>query len=110
MSEKQHKKRKGNPRPKRRPAEDIPSADYVDKMELLGPRDGESYLSFRKRMAVVKEARRLWLGAWKKHRGQREQSAGALGVPRSNIVGELKRVGLTPVLLDAMIGLDQEAA
>lgn len=104
------KKARRSPRPKRRPEEDIPSADYVDKMELLGARDGESYLSFRKRMAVVKEARRLWLNAWKKRKGKREASAAVLGVPRSNITGELKRVGLTPAILDALIGLEEDVA
>jgi hypothetical protein len=71
-------------------------------MEKLGPREGESLIAYRKRMAAIREGRRLWISVWKQYAGNSAECARALGVPRNNIAYELRMVGLSTTILDRM--------
>lgn len=88
---------------KRRPEEDVPDLQYVAKMQALGPRDRESLLSFRKRLAAIREGRRLCIDMWIDHQGNQEACARALGVARNSLAHELKMVGLNSELLDSLL-------
>jgi len=77
-------------------------------MESLGPRDSESYLSFRKRLAGIHEVRKLMLRAWRRYKGSRTECAKSLGIVVSNLYTELRRAGLTAKLVDSMIEQDTE--
>lgn len=83
------------------PEEDVPSLDYLQKMEQLGPRDGESKLAYTKRMAAIAAARELWLSVWIEHGGDQEACAEAVGIPRNNLSYELRLVGLSSRLLNS---------
>lgn len=96
------RKRKSKPRPSRRVEENEPSRNYLKRMEKLGPRNGESLIAYRKRMAAIREGRRLWISIWKQYKANREECARALGVPRNNIAYELRMVGLSVEILDNM--------
>lgn len=87
-------------RSSRRAEEDIPSFKYVEQMQKLGPREGESLLAFTKRMAAVKAARGLWMQTWVEQQGDKEACAEAVGIPRNNLAYELRLVGLSSELLD----------
>jgi hypothetical protein len=87
-------------RSSRRTEEDIPSFRYIEQMQKLGPREGESLLAFTKRMAAVKAARGLWLKVWVEQNGDKEAAAEAAGIPRNNLAYELRLVGLSSELLD----------
>lgn len=47
-------------KPRRRAEEDVGGADYVERMLALGPREGEPFISFRRRIGAIVEARRWW--------------------------------------------------
>ena len=96
-------KNRGTPRPARRSEEDQPLVNYVERMEKLGPRQGESYLAFRKRLAAIIEARSLWLQVWRRFSGHKENCANWLGIPRGNVAYELRKVGLSAELLKKAI-------
>lgn len=100
------RRQKGLPtRVSRRPEEDEPGADYVARLEKLGPREGESFLAYRKRMCVVVGIRALWVETWRRFGGSKADVARALGIPSNNIAFELRAVGLTvPLLNDALLG------
>lgn len=100
------RRQKGLPtRVSKRAEESEPSAEYVAKLEKLGPREGESFLAFRKRMCVIVGIRSLWVETWRKFGGNRVDVARALGIPANNIAFELRTVGLTVQLLnDALLG------
>jgi len=87
----------------RRPEEDQPSEQYVTHMQKLGPRDRESILSFRKRIAAIREGRRLCIETWIACSGAQEACAKRLGVSRNSLAHELKMVGLSSEILDALI-------
>lgn len=87
----------------RRAQEDEPSLQYVAKMQELGPRDRESLLSFRKRLAAIREGRRFCIDTWIDCRGNQEACAKALGVARNSLAHELKMVGLNKALLDSLL-------
>ena len=86
-------------RPVRRPEEDHAAWDYLERMRILGPREGESYLAFYKRLATIEAARHLWLDLWVAYKGQQTQLLQFLGIPRNNMNYELRQVGLTPKML-----------
>jgi hypothetical protein len=89
----------------RRKEEDVPAVDYLDKMFVLGPRDGESLLAFTKRMAAIKAGRRFVLDAWRSNPDKARVSI-AIGVPRNTLAYELRVIGLSAELLDAG-GIDE---
>lgn len=78
----------------------MPSGDYVWKLLELGPRPGESYLAFKKRMFMIEGTRGLWLKTWRQFGGNKVDIAEAMGIPRNNIAHELHMVGLSARLLD----------
>lgn len=89
----------------KRAEENEPSADYIARMEKLGPRPGESFLAFRKRMCMIVGIRALWVETWRKFGGNRVDAARALGIPTNNIAFELRAVGLSvPLLNDMLLG------
>lgn len=94
---------KGKGKGRRRPEEDAPSLQYVNQMETLGPRDRESLLSFRKRLAAIREGRRLCIDMWIDCAGNQEACAKALGVARNSLAHELKMVGLSSDILDTLL-------
>lgn len=96
------RKSKTKPRPTRRSEENEPDRNYLRKMERLGPREGESLIAYRKRMAAVREGRRLWISIWRQYKANRAECARALGVPKQNIAYELRMVGLSTAILDRM--------
>jgi len=77
----------------------------MSKMLQAGPRKGESHLNFLRRMASVWIGRRVWYELWKHTGGHRMRCGEALGIHSSNIGNQLKLVGLTPALLDEIIGM-----
>jgi len=87
----------------RRPEEDIPSEQYVSHMIKLGPRDRESTLSFKKRIAAIREGRRLCIETWLACAGAQEACAESLGISRNSLAHELKMVGLSSQILDSLI-------
>jgi hypothetical protein len=96
---KKRPRRKANPlaggRAFRRPEEDIPGADYITRMEALGPRNGESYLAFRMRLATIVCARGLWMQVAAEASGNLSECARRLGVNRHNVATHLRQAGLT---------------
>jgi hypothetical protein len=102
-AKKKKKKRTRAPRTSRRPEEDVPAVDYVEILEKLGPRKGESILAFRKRMGIVIAARKLWVETWLEHDGDQATCAEALGIPRSNNAYELRFVGLSADILNRLL-------
>lgn len=78
----------------RRAEEDIPSADYVERMESLGPRQGESYLSFKRRLASTIAARELFLATAQEVGGSLPEICARVGISRSNIANHLRQAGL----------------
>jgi hypothetical protein len=94
---------KPGPRPNRRAEEDAPSRDYLRLMETLGPRERESLIAYSKRMAAVREGRKVWIETWKRLEGDHEACAKALGIPRNNVAHELRMVGLSKEILDQML-------
>ena len=95
-------------RSSRREAEDIPAADYMAKIAELGQRDGESRLAFVKRLAAIRAGRQLVLQVWKLHKGNKAHVAAALLVPRNTLAYELRTIGLSSELLDAMLAKEVE--
>jgi hypothetical protein len=87
----------------RRDEEDIPSTDYIEIMEELGSREHESRLAFRKRMAAIIEARKLWIIAWKTYRGHLRLASESLGLSRGAVRDELRRSGLSAKLLNVIV-------
>jgi len=94
---------KGKGKGRRRPEEDVPSLQYVNQMEMLGPRDRESLLSFRKRLAAIREGRRLCIDIWIDCAGNQEACAKALGISRHSLAHELKMVGLSGDILATLL-------
>jgi hypothetical protein len=96
---KKRPKRKANPlsggRAFRRPEEDVAGPDYYERMETLGPRNGESYLAFRMRLAQISCARQLWLQVASESEGNLSECARRLGVNRHNVASHLRQAGLT---------------
>lgn len=89
------KRRARRGKPLRRPQEDISGDDYVERMESLGPRDNESYFVFKRRMASVKEGRKLFYEAAVKGGGVIRDICRFLGLAPSNMPTHLRQVGLT---------------
>lgn len=79
----------------RRPEEDVPGSDYLERMTALGPRQGESMVAFRCRIASTAEGRRVWIESATKYSGDLTQIAAELGVSKTNIRFYLRQVGLT---------------
>jgi len=88
-------------RPVRRDEEEEPGRDYVARMELAGPRQRESWVSFRGRVAAVVESRRLWIHTYCSLRGNFRLSCEQLGVDRRNGYVALQRVGLSTEVLQS---------
>jgi len=86
----------------RRAAEDVPAADYCERMERLGPREGESYLAFCKRLSMLHGVRPLWIEVWRDCAGNQVECAKHMGIPRGNVAYELRLVGLSRELLDML--------
>jgi len=84
----------------RRPQELVPSLDYCEVVEALGPREQETTLAFIKRMGALKAARDAWFDTWDRCIGMREEVAARLGIGKSNVSAELRYVGLTATLLN----------
>jgi hypothetical protein len=78
----------------RRSEEDIPSEDYIERLKSLGPREGESYLAFRMRLASVSEGRRLLLDTAEVCGGNMELVAKTLGIRSRNVLMYLKQAGM----------------
>jgi len=83
----------------RRPEEAVPGPDYVSRLEALGPRNGESFLAFKKRMYMIAGVRQLWIDTWRTLGGDRISVAQTMGIPANNISNELRAAGLTAELL-----------
>lgn len=83
----------------RRPEENEARADYVSYLIGLGPREGESFLAFWKRLYGVAGARELWVDIWRRHGNDRTVVAAKLGIPFTNLSNEMRAVGLTSKLL-----------
>jgi len=66
---------------------------------MLGQREGETYLAFRKRLAAVTAARSLFTQAWFRFCGNRREVANYLGIKTGAMFIEMKRAGLTPAIL-----------
>jgi len=79
----------------RRPEEDVPSKDYVQKIDMLGPREGESYLSFKMRMAALRAGRELLLESARRNHGNIADVCRELGISNSNSAAHLKNTGLS---------------
>lgn len=79
----------------RRPEEDIPGHDYVERMEKLGARDGESELAFVMRIASIRAGRAFLLEFAKRCDGNMSEICRQIGVDRHNLSFHLKQVGLT---------------
>ena len=89
--------RRGKPRPGRairRHEEDVPGSDYVARMMKLGPRDNETYLSFRMRMGGIKEGRELIMAAARRSCGNIADVCRALGIKQQNVASYLRTCGL----------------
>jgi hypothetical protein len=70
-------------------------------MEKLGPRDGETFLAFRIRLAGIKEGRQLILASARRCAGNITDVCRELGVGRHNIPSYLRTCGLqTKDILD----------
>jgi len=89
------KNKKGAPiRPPRHPEEDTPGGDYLGRLKALGPRPGETILSFEMRLASIAHGRRLLFY----HLAQEGSVTGALaklGIHIENGSWALRRIGLT---------------
>jgi len=87
-------------RTSRRPEEDRPSLDYVERLEQLGPREGESKLAFVKRMGMLRAARVFVQKTWKRMKGNKVAVATELGVHRRSLAYELRYIGFDAEILD----------
>lgn len=94
------KKRRLATRTSRRPEEDVPSLDYVEQLEKLGPRMGESQLAFVKRLGMLRSARLFVQKIWKKKKGNKVAVAAELGVHRRSLSYELRYIGFDADILN----------
>jgi hypothetical protein len=78
-------------------------ADLVSHLLKQGPVDGESQLSFRCKMAWLKEGRQLWLDAWRAGSGVMARAARILGIANTNARRSMRQFGLSRHLLDYAI-------
>lgn len=103
MSEGKHIQRRSGPRGRglRRSAENKPGSDYLRRLEQLGPREGESYLAFRMRLAAVREGRKILLDAAKRNCGNVSDVCREVGVHVCNLTTHYKTLGLTKADLTA---------
>src|SRR3990172_2073374 len=90
-------------RPKKLSEEYTPGWDYLERIEAVGPRTREGELVFRKRLAALKEARRIICEVWARHGGDREACAAEMGIYQDNLASEVRRHGLTIYMLDEYI-------
>jgi DNA-binding NtrC family response regulator len=79
----------------RRSEEDIPGFDYVERMEKLGAREGESLLAFTMRIASIRAGRAFLIAFAERCRGNLSEVARQIGVNRHNLTFHIKQVGLT---------------
>lgn len=79
----------------RRPEEDIPSLDYIERMERLGPRQGESLLAFTMRLAGIRAGRALVIAYAQRCNGNLSDASRQLGVNRHNLSFHMRQLGLT---------------
>ena len=79
----------------RRPEEDIPSLDYVERMERLGPREGESLLAFTMRLAGIRAGRALVVAYAERCNGNLSDASRQMGINRHNLSFHMKQLGLT---------------
>jgi len=95
------RRRRGLPnRIPKRMEEHCPRPDYVQYMEQLGPRPGESLLAFRKRMLMIIGLRALWAEYWHRCDGNQRAVARALGIGYNHVKKELEAIGLTREILN----------
>jgi hypothetical protein len=92
---KKTKKKRTGGRAFRRPEEDVPGHDYVERMNKIGPRDGESYLAFIMRLASLQAGRLCILEYANRCKGNISTVAKHVGVSRHNMAFHLKQLGLT---------------
>lgn len=78
----------------RRPEEDVPGPDYIERMKKLGARSGESLLAFTMRIAGIEAGRQFVLEYGKRCDGNLSEAARQLGVNRHNLALHLKNLGL----------------
>lgn len=83
----------------------MPSTKYVDRLEVLGPRHGESDFTFRCRLAAIREGRKLWLRAWRASKGKSTRAAEIIGIPITQMSKSLMSVGLTTRILRYLTGV-----
>lgn len=79
----------------RRPEEDIPSLDYIERMERLGPRQGESLLAFTMRLAGIRAGRALVIAYAERCHGNLSDASRQLGINRHNLSFHIRQLGLT---------------
>ena len=79
----------------RREEEDIPGADYMERMTRLGPRAGETTLAFEGRLASVSAIRASLLASAQRNFGQPSDVCREKGISRHNLSVYLKNCGLT---------------
>lgn len=77
----------------------------MERLELLGPRKGETHIAFRKRMAALREGRRLWIEAWTTTGGDLAACAAALGLAPSGTSHALRQDGLSITVLTRLTGI-----
>jgi hypothetical protein len=84
------------PRPPKHLEESVGRYDYVERLTELGPREAESLLSFRARLAGIIEGRSLLAWAVTSARGTSEEAARLLGVDYKNLAAARRRFGISP--------------
>lgn len=79
----------------RRKEEDVPGLDYMERLTALGPREGESYLAFKMRLASVEESRKQIMIMARRHKSDAMKVCLALGIDRHNLGAYLRKAGLS---------------
>ena len=79
---------------------------YVLRLREMGPREGESRLSFEARVASVVRGRMVVLAAWIKHGGDRTGVSRELNMRAHSLTTYLRQYGLSTDILDLELGKD----
>jgi len=77
--------------------------DLVAHLLQQGPMENESQITFRCRVAWLREGRRLWLDAWAAGAGVAARACRILGISDTNARRSLRQFGLSRELLNQAI-------
>ena len=83
------------------PEEHIPGPDYMRRLRRAGPRDRESYLQYRMRLASIEEGRKLVTSTYLES-DTLTAMCDKLGITIYNLHSYLSRLGLTKDMLRRM--------